>query len=293
MQDLAYVNGVFGPIEQAKVSINDRGLLYGDSVYEVISAHGGRPFRMEDHLERLRISMEALKFEVDFSNLKLESIIREGLTRCGLEEAMVYIQITRGEAPRCHVPPVGLKPNLIVTFRPLPPIADHLRERGASIMTAPEIRWGMCYIKATTLLPNVITRMQAKAAGYHDAIFVSAAGEVREGTSSNVVMVKNGRLYFPPRDRSILNGVTLITVLECAQHLKIACEERPILIGEVRSAEELFLTSTTEEILPVTQLDGLPIGGGCVGTLTRAMMTTYHNLARGLGEFADRLRNSA
>ncbi|MCC7292785.1 MAG: D-amino acid aminotransferase [Phycisphaerales bacterium] len=293
MQEIAYVNGVFCPMEQATVSINDRGFQYGDSVYEVIAAYGGRPFRMADHLHRLGTSLSALRIELDLTTLKIESLVREGLTRCGFDEAMAYIQITRGVAPRTHIAPPGIKPTVVMTFRPLPQVSAPAKEHGVALMTAAEIRWAMCYVKATTLLPNVLTRMDARAGGFHDAIFVAPDGDVREGTSSNVVMVRGGRLVFPCRDASILHGVTLLTVTQCAEHLGIACEERPVHIDELRAADEMFLTSTTEEVLPVTSLDGRPIADGQVGAITRRMMATYHDLARGLGVFQDRRRNSA
>ncbi|GIK17418.1 MAG: D-alanine aminotransferase [Planctomycetota bacterium] len=293
MQEVAYVNGVFCPMDQAKVSINDRGFQYGDSIYEVIAAYAGRPFQLEAHLDRLRASLEALSIPLDLSTLKIESVIREGLRRCGFEEAMAYIQISRGEAPRSHIPPADIKPTIVMTFRALPPVPAALRKHGASIMTAPEIRWAKCYIKATTLLPNVLTRMQARAAGFHDAIFVADGGDVREGTSSNVALVRGGRLLFPCRDQSILHGVTLLTVTECAAHLDIPWDERPVNVRELLTADEVFLTSTTEEVLPVTRIDGNPIGDGDVGPITRRMMETYADLTRGRGVFESRLRHSA
>ena len=180
MEELAYVNGVFGPIAEAKVSIEDRGYQFGDGVYEVVVAYDGALFLLEPHLERLHHSLEKIGINYDFDANPLEPVIEEGLRRCGISNCMIYIQVTRGVAPRDHSIPQGMTPTVVMTFKPMPVVSEKLRRDGAAIMTTRETRWANCYIKAITLLPNVLAKTDAVREGYHDALFVTDEGEVRE-----------------------------------------------------------------------------------------------------------------
>jgi len=278
VEELAYLNGTFCPLDEAKISINDRGLLFADSVYEVLPAYNGKPFRIKEHFERLRRSLKAVRLDVDPQAMQFEAVIMEGLKRCGFDRALVYLQITRGVARRSHLPAEGLKPTIIMTFRQMATLSPEVRTQGITVCTTPEIRWANCFIKATTLLPNVLTKMQAREMGFDDAIFVTADGEVREATAANVVAVCDGRLYYPSCDHSILHGVTLMVITQCAEKLDIAIEEAPLSIARLRNCDELFLTNVSEEVVPVTRLDSEPIGDGRVGPITRKLMDTYHAL---------------
>jgi D-alanine transaminase len=275
VEGLAYLNGVFIPIAEAKVSIEDRGFQFGDGIYEVVAAYGGRPFLLDRHMARLRRSAQAIGLEYDFDRTPLEPIVFEGLQRCGIQEAMVYIQLTRGVAPRSHVIPKGLTPTLVMTFRRLPMVPDELRERGARLMTVPETRWAHCFIKAVTLLPNVLAKNEAIRAGYDDALFVTADGEVRECTSSNIFAVHGRRLRWPSRTEAVLHGVTQAFILESAATLDLSMQEESIYRDALFSADEVFISSTAVEVLGVTSIDGRPIGTGRVGPITRAIHQAF------------------
>lgn len=281
MAELAYVNGVFGPIAEATVSIEDRGLQFGDGIYEVIVAYGGRLFLLEAHMHRLRQSAAAIKLEYDFDAFPLEPIIADGLKRSEFGDAMIYLQITRGTAPRSHMIPEVIRPTVIMTFKPLPPIPEELFQRGVSVMTTPDTRWAKCYVKAVTLLPNVLAKSEARDTGYDDAIFVSESGEVRECTSSNVFIANGGRLMFPPRTESVLHGVTQGFVLECASALGVSVTEQAFHVDALRSADEVFMSGTTVEVLGITSVDGHPVGNGSVGPITRQLRDEFIRRVRG------------
>ncbi len=278
---VAYVNGVFSPVEEARVSIEDRGFQFGDGVYEVIAVYDRRPFLMDRHMVRLRQSCRAIGLEYDFDGRPLDPIVREGLKRSGLRDVMVYIQLTRGVAPRSHVIPPGMTPTIVMTFRALPRLTPEQRQQGARIMTTPETRWSKCYIKAVTLLPNILARNEAVAKGFDDALFVTTGGEVRECTSSNVFLVRDGRLLLPPRDESVLHGVTQGFLLECAESIGLRIDETVCTIETLKAAEEAFLSSTTAEVWGITSIDGKPVADGRVGPITRRLHETFQSRVRG------------
>lgn len=280
MPDVAFVDGEFLPVGEARVSIDDRGFQYGDSAYEVIAAYHGRPFRLADHLARLRCSLTDIYIEFDPATYGFESIISEGLRRCGYEDAAIYIQVSRGTAPRMHVPPPGLTPTVVMTFRPLPRMPEKLRQQGAAVMTVPDIRWSKCYIKATTLLPNVLASMEAQRQGFDDAVFVAESGEVREGTRANLVAVRGGRLHFPTRDASILHGVTLQFLEELARVMGIRVHEAPLSLDELYAANEAFLSNTLYTILPVVRVNDRVIGDGRVGPVARGLFDAFERQYR-------------
>jgi D-alanine transaminase len=174
-----------------------------------------------------------------------------------------------------------LTPTLVMTFKPLPAVPDDLRSRGARIITVPDPRWSKCHVKAITLLPNVLARAEANRRGYDDVVFVSAAGEVRECTSANVFIVRDGALKFPPRDTSVLHGITQRFLLACAASVDIAVQEAPFDVDALRSADEVFMSSTTVEVLAITSIDDRPVGDGRVGPVTTRMHDAFVQRARG------------
>lgn len=278
---LAYVNGRFCPIEQATVSVEDRGFQFGDSVYEVIVSYGGRPFLLREHLDRLEHSVQVIGLPFDFDHTPLEPIIREGLRRCGLADALVYIQISRGAAPRAHIPPAHTQPTLVMTFRATDPLPPHKREAGLRVMTTPEIRWAKCFIKAVTLLPNVLAKMEARRRGLDDAIFVDGE-EVREATAANVFAVHDGRLHIPPRDEHVLHGITQQFIMQCAGSIGVPLEEQALSVSLLKRADEVFLSSSTLEVAGVVEVDGTRIGTGQVGPITRRLYEEFYAQVRGL-----------
>ena len=276
MPELAYVNGTFGPIGEAMVSIEDRGFQFGDGVYEVIVAYAGRLFLLVPHMQRLRRSASAIGIDYDFDGQPLEPVIEEGFRRSGFRDAMVYIQLTRGVAPRIHVPPDGLRPTVVMTFKPLPLLPDGLRSRGARVITTPDTRWSKCYVKAVTLLPNVLAKCEAISRGFDDAIFIADNGEVRECTSSNVFIVRGGKLQFPPRNESILHGVTQGFLIDCADSIGLVVEEKAFDLDTMRTSDEVFMSGTTVEALGITTIDSRPVADGKVGPITQRLYVEFN-----------------
>ncbi len=268
MPELAYVNGVFSSIADAKVSIEDRGFQFGDGVYEVIAAYDGKLFRLEQHMQRLRKSCEGIALDYDFRSRPLEPIIAEGLRRSEIREAMIYLQITRGAAPRSHVIPPGMTPTVVMTVKPLPVLPEELRRRGARVMTTIDTRWTNCYIKAVTLLPNILAKNEAARRGYDDAIFVTASGEVRECTSANIFVIAAGAIRIPPRTESILHGVTQGYLIELANSIGLHVSEEVISVESLRQADEVFLSGTASEVLAITSIDDRPVADGRIGPVT-------------------------
>ena len=281
MPELAYVNGVFLPIGEATVSIEDRSYQFGDGVYEVIVAYDGRLFLPEKHLQRLRRSADAIGLDYDFDACPLEPTILEGLSRCGYPDAMIYVQLSRGTAPRAHAIPEGIKPTVVMTFKECPVVPRKLLERGASVLTTPDTRWAKCYVKAVTLLPNVLAKTDAIRRGFDDAVFISESGEVRECTSANIFMVKDARLRFPPRTEAVLHGITQGFLLECAAATGIDVDEQTSGVEWLRNADEVFMSGTGVEVLGITSIDGRPVGDGKVGPITRNIHEEFKRRVRG------------
>lgn len=275
MPEIAFSNGVFCPVSEAKVSIEDRGFQFGDGVYEVIVSYCGRLFLPDQHMRRLRESAAAIGITYDFDGQPLEPIIMDGFQRCGYRDAMIYVQLTRGTAPRSHDIPENLAPTIVMTFKPLPLLPADMRRRGARVMTTQDTRWADCFIKAITLLPNVLAKKEAASRGYDDALFVTPTGDVRECTSANIFMAKDGQLLFPTRTASILRGVTQVFLLECASSVGIDVKEEPVDLDTLRSADEVFMSGTLVEALGVTSIDGQPIGDGQVGPITQQLYEEF------------------
>lgn len=279
MPELAYLNGDIMPIDQAMVPIEDRGYNFGDAVYEFVASYNGRLFCLEPHLERLERSMAAL----DFPKLPRETVrsaIETLFAQAGIARAGIYIQISRGAAPRDHAFPASSALQVVMTVRPVHEKPAAFREKGASAITVTDIRWGRCDIKTVQLLPNVLAKQQAVAAGAFDAIFVAETGEVREGTSSNLFMVKDGMLSTHPLTPRILPGITRQVVLELAREAGLTVAERYDDRAFLMAADEVFLTGTVTEVLPITRIDGKPVGEGAVGPVARRL---YGDLRKRIG----------
>lgn len=268
MPELAYVNGRFCDPAEATVSINDRGFQYADAVYEVIVAVGSQPICLAEHLARLQRSLQLIDLDLTPHNIDFEAIVREGIERAGFDRTMVYIQVTRGVQPRAHVYADDLVPTVIATFRPKPVIDPAMRQAGVSVVTVDDKRRTECEIKATSLLPNILAVKKAKRDGFHDAVFVSASGEVREATSSNIFAVCGGTLLTPARSSSILHGITRKYILQCAERIEVPVDESSLTVSRLESADEVFLSSSVLDILPVTRVNTKTIADGKPGPLT-------------------------
>ena len=278
MPEWSCVNGRFGPIEEATVPINDRGFLFGDSVYEVFHAHNGRLWAAERHYQRLERSLKAIDVVVDL--VPIRRWVEQTLRESELTGALVYLHVTRGVAPRSHVFPARVKPTVVVTVRPLVAMSNAERLRGVKAITVPEFRWGRRDIKSTNLLPNVLAKQQAVEAGAYEALFVEEDGTLNEGSSTNVFVAQGSRLYTPAKGPHILPGITRDLLVETAREIDCIVDERPVKISELFEADEVFLSGTTTEALGVVDLDGRQIADGQVGPITRRLFDVYWDRIR-------------
>ena len=267
MPALAFVNGRFMPLADATVSIEDRGFQFGDGVYEVIRAYGGRPFELEAHLARLDRSARALGLRQPYAHQQWCQHICEGIERAAYPEAKVYLQITRGVAPRDHAYAPDLSPTVVMTIRELRPLNLSVQASGVDAITIEDIRWGRCDIKSVNLLANVLARQQAKQVQVFETILVKD-GQVTEGAVSNVMVVRDGAVITAPEGPRILSGVTRAVVLQIARQEGLRVEERYVPQRDLYGADEVFLTGTTVEVLGVVRIDGTTIGRGKPGPVT-------------------------
>lgn len=279
MPSIAYVNGKFSSIEDAVVSVEDRGFQLGDGIYEVLRTYRGRLHAVEAHMRRLFRSLDAIGLKHAFTAVALEEIIREAVKRTDFTDSLVYLQITRGATKRAKVFPQAVSPTLVITVRKLELPSAAIREQGVAIMTADDIRWQRCDIKTVCLLPNVLASQRANAAGCFEALFVEKDGTVNECASANVFIVASGVVITPPQSSRILSGITREEVITLARQNNIPMEERRIGLDELFAADEVFLTGTTTEVLPVVKVDDRSIGAGKPGPVTQRLHELFRTLA--------------
>lgn len=276
MSRIAYVTGQYLPHRQAAVHIEDRGYQFGDGVYEVIAVVGGHLVDEAPHLSRLHRSLSELRISAPMSDAALKLVIREVIRRNGVDNGIVYLQVTRGAAPREHAFPKAVKPVLVVTSRRSRSPDPRLGQQGIAVITIPDIRWSRCDIKSVALVPNVLGKQQAREAGAYEAWQVDREGQVTEGTSTNAwIVTQDGAVVTRAADNAILNGVTRGAVLEIMRREGYRLDERPFSVAEARAAREAFLTSTTAELLPVVRIDGNPVADGKPGQLSRKLREAY------------------
>lgn len=285
MQTLACLNGRFLPADEATVPIWDRGFLFGDSVYEVLRLYGGRCFIEADHRERLARSLGEMQFDgVDLDALWAR--MHATIGRSGVQEATVYIQVTRGVAPRRHAfPGPGVAPTELIVVKPYDDAetARH-REVGVPVLTQEDLRWGRCDVKSTNLLANVLANEAAHRAGAYEAILVGQGGVVSEATHSSLMWVRGGRLEATPEGPGILPGTTRREVLRLAEAAGIAFAESTLTVPELWSLDELILTGTTVEVMPVSSVDRRPIADGRPGPITRRLQSGFRRSIASLSE---------
>jgi D-alanine transaminase len=278
MPRIAYVNGRYLPHRRAAVHIEDRGYQFADGVYEVIAVQGGRLVDLEPHLRRLARSLGELAIAPPMSDAALRHVLAEVRRRNHVRDGMVYLQVTRGIAPRDHAWPKGLKPAIVVTAKSYKGPPAEAREKGVRVLSMPDLRWKRCDIKTTSLLPNVLAKQAAREGEAFEALFVDEAGRVTEGSSTNVwIVTRKGRLLTRPADEAILNGITRQAVIALARAAGFAFEERCFTLREAKVAAEAFLTSTTAFIVPIIAIDGARIGDGTPGPLTRRLNSQYRD----------------
>lgn len=276
MTRIVYVSGDLLPEAEARVSVFDRGFLMADAVYEVTSVLGGRLVDFAGHMARLRRSMAELDMALALGDDDLLAVHRELVARNGVEDGMVYLQVTRGAAERDFAYPDPATPPTVVAFtQSKPGLADNpLAERGMSVVSIPDERWGRRDIKTTQLLYPSMGKMMARAKGADDAWMVED-GLVTEGTSNNAYIVKGDRIVTRDLGPAILAGITRAAVLRLAREMQMRVEERPFTLEEARNADEAFVTSATTFVLPVVRLDGAPVGEGTPGPVARRLRAIY------------------
>ncbi len=281
-----YLNGQFMPIAEAKISVLDRGFIFGDGVYEVIPVYSRRPFRLHDHLQRLQHSLDGIRLANPHSLAEWTEILTELIARNVPEDQYLYLHITRGVARRDHPfpnPPVPA--TVFVMSNPLNTPPAELLASGVSAVTAQDNRWLRCDIKAISLLPNVLLRQMAVDAGCAETVLIrdGAPGEadfLTEGAASNIFVVKNGTLIAPPKNHLMLPGITYDVILEIAAANGIPHEVRKISRAEVFAADELLLSSSTREVMAITHLDGKPVGTACPGPMFNKIYQYYQEFKR-------------
>ena len=270
MTDLIWINGEILHFSDARIGVEDRGFQFADGVYEVIRLYGGRPFTLEPHLDRLTQSARGIEMNVPLEKPALVSEIRKLIAKSGVADGMIYLQLTRGVAPRNHLFPENTKPTLLFYPRPLPP--PHLpgEGEGAKLIAVSDERWKRCWIKSIALLPNVLAKNQAVAAGADEAVFIDG-GVVTECSASNLFAVIGGKLVTHPVGSKVLPGITRAVLLDCAATLGIEVDERGFLEEEAIRASELFITSTTREVSWVARWNDRYIGQARCGPTTLAL----------------------
>jgi len=271
---MVFLNGRFLPIEQAMVPVLDRGFIFGDGVYELIPVYSRAPFRMEDHLARLERSLASVRIKNPYAREKWREIILQLVARQPWEDQAVYFQVTRGVAKRDHAFPAGVEPTVFVMANPLVNPPQELVEKGGSALTAVDDRWLRCDIKSISLIGNVLLRQVSADAGAQETILFRD-GKLTEASASNVFIVKRGVLHSPPKSNLILPGITYDVVAEIARAANIALEFRDISEAEVRGADEVWVTSSSKEILAIVTLDGKPVADGKPGPLFRRAYALY------------------
>lgn len=276
----AYLNGQFLPIEEAKISPLDRGFLFGDGGYEVIPVYSRRPFRIDEHLRRLQITLDGIRLPNPYALEEWRTLVERIIADNKFDDQSVYIQVTRGaDSKRDQAFPAGVAPTTFIFTAPLVTPSAAQREMGIAVVSALDNRWLRCDLKTVALLANVLLRQQAIDAGCVETIMLRD-GYLTEGAASNIFVVRDGVLLAPPKDHRMLPGITYDVVLELAARHGMPHEVREISEAEVRSADELWMTSSTKEVLPITTLDGKPVGAGKPGPAARQMYAWYCGIGR-------------
>jgi D-alanine transaminase len=276
MSRIAYVAGQYLAHRQAAVHIEDRGYQFADGVYEVIAVARGHLIDEAPHLARLHRSLAELRIAAPLGDAALKIVVREIIRRNGVDTGIVYLQVTRGAAPREHAFPKAARPTLVVTARRSRPPDPRLGEAGIAVITIPDIRWQRCDIKSVALVANVLGKQAARERGVYEAWLVDRSGRVTEGTSTNAwIVTEDDAVVTRAADTAILNGVTRLAILDIIRREGYRLIERPFTVAEAKAAREAFLTSTTATLLPVVRIDDTPVGEGKPGLLCRKLRAAY------------------
>jgi D-alanine transaminase len=272
---ICYLNGDYLALAEARVSPLDRAFLFADSVYEVVPVYASRPFRLREHLDRLNRSLAGIRMSAPLRHADWADVCAELIAQNSARDAYLYLQVTRGaEFGRNHAWPEGLRPTLFAYATALDPVAPAVLERGVAAVTAADTRWARRDIKSTALLANILLKKQGADAGAFETIMLEN-GELTEGSSTTVHVVKDGVIRTPPNGHHILPGTTRDVVTELAARLGVRCDDSRVTEPELRSADEIWLAFATRGVLPVTALDGAAVGTGKAGPLFKRMIAAF------------------
>lgn len=276
--DPVYLNGNFVPLAEAGISPLDRGFLFGDGVYEVIPVYSRRSFRIDEHLARLQATLAGVELASPLDIAGWKTVVEKLIEAAPWDDQSIYLQVTRGaDNKRDHVfPPAAVAPTVFAFASPLVTPPAEILASGVAAITVADQRWARCDLKVISLLANILARQQAVAAGCAEALLIRD-GYLKEGTASNIFVVKEGILLAPPKTQLMLPGITYDVVLELAQSCGQPLEIREIHQNELGTADEVWMTSSTKEILAITMLDGVPVGTGKPGPLGKAMWQHYQD----------------
>ena len=279
MSDMVFLNGEILPIEQAKVPVLDRGFIFGDGIYELVPVYSRVPFRLEEHLARLERSLSEVRIKNPYTRAEWREVIQRLIAAQPFEDQGLYFQVTRGVAKRDHAFPPGVEPTVFAMSSPLvnPPAA--LVERGAAARSAADFRWQRCDIKSISLIGNCLLRQVSADAGEAETILFRD-GLLTEASASNVFIVKAGIIQAPPKSKLILPGITYDVVVELARDAGLPLQLREVAEAEVRAADEIWVTSSSKEILAIVSLDARPVGEGKPGPVFRRMYALYQEFKR-------------
>jgi D-alanine transaminase len=273
-EQVVYLNGAFVALGEAKISVLDRGFIYGDGVYEVVPVYARQPFRLAPHLARLQHSLAGIGLANPLSDAQWEALLRELVAKQPFADQAVYFQVTRGVAKRDHAFPKSVTPTVFMMSNPLSLPTREQVERGVAVATAEDNRWRRCDLKTTSLLGNVLMRQLAVEAGAVETVMFRD-GFLTEASASNVLVVRGGVIVAPPKDNLILPGITYDATLEFARSAGLALDVRPVPRAEALAADEMWLSSSSKEVLAVTTLDGQPFGGGAPGPVFRRVYAEF------------------
>lgn len=279
MTDIVYLNGEFMPLEAARIPVLDRGFIFGDGVYEVIPVYSRQPFRLAEHFKRLQHSLDGIRLTNPLSEAEWLKLTQEVIARNAGDDQSVYLQVTRGVAKRDHAFPRGAKPTVFMMSSPLVTPAREQVEAGVPAITATDFRWLKCDVKSVSLLGNCLLRQAAMDAGAVETVLLRD-GYLTEASASNVFVVRQGTVLAPPKNHLVLPGITYDVVLELMAAHGIAHEVREVPEHEVKSADEIWVTSSTKEVLAVASLDGKPVGAGKPGPIFHQVYALYQEFKR-------------
>ena len=271
---IVYLNGSFVPLPDARVSVLDRGFIFGDGVYELVPVYAREPFRLPHHLARLQRSLDGIGLSNPHTNAQWEAILRDLVARQPFADQGVYFQVTRGAAKRDHTFPQGVPPTVFMMSNPLATPSPEQVERGVAVVTAEDNRWHRCDLKTISLLGNVLMRQFAAERGAVETVMFRD-GFLTEASASNVLVVIGGTIVVPPKDNLILPGITYDAAVEFAGEAGVPVVTRPVPKAEALAADEMWLTSSTKEVLAVTTVDGKPFAGGTPGPVFRRIWDVF------------------